>query len=275
MQLDRTNVVIRARSLSEIGDLALILIRCYPGAAIFGFALGALPWAILNLLLIGWIPLPHFSEGIHDEQMDAALNRYVFLMISLVILQAPIAGVLTTNLIGRTVFEQQVTWSSALADLRGTFRRWFWVLGVLRGPIPLMLILASNWGQEFAVGREVFIPILCLIIVAFQRGRRPFLPEILLLERCPLRSRSPEVISARRRSACAAWSAGRGTDRTFYRSFADDRRAVLSSPLFARLGPRRDARLVGLVTGRVLAVCPVIAVGGGGSERTDSVSQLS
>jgi len=201
VQLDRTNVVIRARSLSEIGDLALILIRCYPSAAILGFALGALPWAVLNLLLVGWIPLPHFSEGIQDEQMTAALNRYLFLMTSLVIVQTPVAGVLTTLLIGRTIFEQQVTWQSALADLRSTFWRWLWVLGVLRGPLPLMLVLASNWGQEFAVGREVFFPMVCLMLVGFQRGRRPFMPEILLLERCPLRSRSAEVITAGRRSA--------------------------------------------------------------------------
>ncbi len=201
MQLDRTNVVIRARTLTEIGDLALILIRCYPGAAILGFAAGALPWALLNWLLIGWIPLPHFSEGVHDEQMTAALNRYLFLMISLVSLQTPIAGVLTTMLIGRAVFEQQVTWRSVLADLRATFWRWFWVLGVLRGPIPLMLLLASNWGQEFAVGREILMPLACLLIAGILRGWRPFLPEILLLERCPLRSRSPEVITAGRRSA--------------------------------------------------------------------------
>lgn len=201
MQLDRTNVVIRARTLSEIGDLALILIRCYPGAAILGFAVGALPWALLNLLLIGWIPLPHFIEGMHDEQMNAALSRYVFLMISLVILQTPIAGVFTTMLIGRIVFERQVSWKDAWTDLRSTFWRWFWVLGVLRGPIPLMLVLASNWGQELAIGREIFFPIGCIMLAGFQRGGYPFMPEILLLERCPLRTRAPDVITARRRSA--------------------------------------------------------------------------
>lgn len=201
MQLDRTNVVIRARTLSEIGDLALILIRSYPGAAILGFAAGALPWALLNWLLVGWIPLPHFTAGIHDEQMNAALSRYLFLMTSLVIVQAPIAGVMTTMLIGRIVFEQQVSWKRAWADLRNGFWRWFWVLGVLRGPLPLMLVLASNWGQELAIGREVFIPVLFLFVAGIQRGWRPFMPEILLLERCPLRSRSPEVITARRRSA--------------------------------------------------------------------------
>lgn len=201
MQLDRTNVVIRARSLSEIGDLAMILIRHYPAAAIFGFTAGLMPWAILNALLIGWIPVTQFTLGFYDDEMSAELYRYVFLMITLVILQAPIASVITTVLIGRAVFEQQVTWRKAFAELRQTFWRSFWVLAVVRGPLPLMLILATNWGQEIAVGREILLPIFFLFLVAFQRGRRPFMPEILLLERCPLRAESPAVINARRRSA--------------------------------------------------------------------------
>ncbi len=201
MQLDRTNVVIRARSLSEIGDLAMILIRRYPAASILGFAIGLVPWAILNLVLVGWIPITQFAAGIYDDEMDAELNRYLFLMTTLVILQTPIAGVMTTSLIGRAVFEQRVTWRSACADLRQIFWRWFWVLGVIRGPLPLMLILASNWGQELAVGREILIPLVFLFLVGIQRGSRPFMPEILLLERCPLRTQSATVIQVGRRNA--------------------------------------------------------------------------
>lgn len=201
MQLDRTHIAIRARMLSEIGDLAMILIRNYPAAAIGGFVVGMLPWMIINALLIGWIPILQFNLGIFDDDMDAELWRYLLLMVTLVILQAPIAGALTTTLIGRSVFEDGVTWRSALKDLRSIFWRLFWILGVVRGPIPLMILIASNWGQDVAPIREVVIPILFLFAVGFQRGRRPFLPEILILERCPMRSRIAGVITAERRSA--------------------------------------------------------------------------
>lgn len=201
MQLDRTHIVIRARSLSEIGDLAMILVRNYPAAAIFGFIVGMLPWLLMNLLLIGWIPIVQFNLGIYDDEMDLDLNRYLLLMVTLVILQTPIAGVLTTTLIGRAVFEDGVTWRSAFVDLRKMFWRLFWVLGIVRGPIPLMILIASNWGEELVTFREIIFPVICLFAVGFQRGRRPFLPEILLLERCPLRAKMAGVITVRRRAA--------------------------------------------------------------------------
>ena len=201
MQLDRTHIVIRARTLSEIGDLAMILIRSYPAASIFGFIAGMLPWMLMNLLLIGWIPIEQFNLGIFDDEMDGELARYLLLMVTLVILQAPIAGVMTTTLIGRAVFEDGVTWRSAITDVRKMFWRLFWVLGVVRGPIPLMILIASNWGQQIAPWREIIFPITCLFAVGFQRGRRPFLPEILLLERCPLRAKMKGVITVGRRAA--------------------------------------------------------------------------
>lgn len=201
MQLDRTNVVIRARTLSEIGDLALILIRCYPKAAVLGFLVGALPWMLANTLLLGWIPLGVFMEGVFDEEASSELYRYYYLLITLVILQTPIAGAVTTSLIGRAVFEAEVGWRSTLAELRSVFWRVFWVLGVVRGPIPLMLILATNLGGEFALFREGWLPAMFLLWAAFTRSRRPFMPEILILEKCPLSSRTPQGLSALRRSA--------------------------------------------------------------------------
>ena len=201
MELDQTHVVIRTRSLSEIGDLAMILIRRYPAAAIFGFAVGAAPWIVLNTLLLGWIPISEFAHSPRYVPATGELNRYLLLMVTLVILQAPLAGVLTTTLIGRAVFEHQVTWRAAIDGLRPIFWRCFWVLGIVRGPLPLMLILVTNWGEPFAVGREGLVVVMWLIWVGFLRALRPFLPEILLLERCPLRSDSPDAITVRRRSS--------------------------------------------------------------------------
>ncbi len=189
MQLDRTNVVVRARSIAEIADLAMILIRAYPKSIILAFAVGALPWLLMNWLLLGNLVFSEFETfdySIEDGELSG-LWMYQWAMLVLVFLQTPIAGVLTTTAIGRSVFETQPTLSAAWKDARTHFWRWFWVLGVLRGPIPAMMIVAMFWGSDSA-GLELFLLLMLFGIYGLIRAIRPFLPEMLLLERCPLRA---------------------------------------------------------------------------------------
>lgn len=200
MQLDQTHVVIRARTLTEIADLAMVLIRAYPSAAIFGFAIGALPWAIANYFLLSYIPLDEFSYATYDEDMDSALFRYQLLMAILVFLQAPIAGILTTIYVGQAVFETRPTWRSVFQEARKTFGRWLTVLGIYRGPIPAMLFIVSSWAIE-SVEFEVIWPVFLAMGAMLMRSTRPFMPEIIALERCPLLVRgSSQAITASRRS---------------------------------------------------------------------------
>jgi len=200
VQLDQTQIVIRARSLAEIGDLALRVIHRFPAATLLGGLLGALPWALANTALIGWLVWSEWWGGLEDDDTVWQLARYHFLLITLVILQAPIAGSLTTIWIARAVFEPQVNWRSAVADWRKRFWVILWSLGVIRGPLPLMVALGIGWGQPFDSFRELILPLGLLVWAGFLRGRRPFLPEILLLERCPYFSKRPGVITARRRN---------------------------------------------------------------------------
>lgn len=200
MQLDQTHVVIRLRTLSEIGDLALVMIRRYPASLLVGFSLGALPWAIANGLLIGWIPVFESGYGLDDEEAIAEVIRYIAWMALLVMLQAPVAGVLTTLYLGQAVFEKRPTWSSVLTQFKSQFWRWLWALGVVRLAIPTMVMLAFRWGQPASSFWDAIVPIGLVIWLAIIRSSRPFLPEILILEQCPLRSKSESVITARRRS---------------------------------------------------------------------------
>lgn len=200
MQLDRTHVRIRPRTLSEIGDLALMLIRQYPQSLCVGFALGALPWVLCNWALLGWMPWSETIETVYDEETVQQRYRYVWLMASLVFLQTPLAGVLTTYYIGQAVFEQRPTWRSVFRETLRIYPRLLWSLGVVRGAIPAMLLVLSNWGEPIAVGREVLWVMLLLVWAMGIRGFRSFLPEILLLERCPIRAKKEDVLSANRRS---------------------------------------------------------------------------
>ncbi|TWU40331.1 hypothetical protein Q31b_36790 [Novipirellula aureliae] len=200
MQLDRTHVVIRRRALSEIGDLSLVMMRRYPSAILIGFFAGAVPWIIANAAVLYWIPILEWQHDLSDEQALAEIWRYLAWMTLLVILETPAAGIATTLFLGQAVFESQPTWASVFAETRRHFWRWFWKLGVVRLAIPTLVFLSFRIGQPAHGFFDIVIPIGILIAMAVFRSNRPFLPEILVLEQCPLRSSSDAVITAGRRS---------------------------------------------------------------------------
>ena len=200
MQLDRTHVVIRLRTLSEIGDLAMVMIRRYPASLLIGFTAGAAAWAIANALLLGWIPINEAAYGLDDEEAVFEVGRYMAWMALLVVLQTPAAGVLTTLYLGQAVFEHRPTWASVFGEAKRQFWRWFWVLGVLRFALPTMVLVAMRWGEPASVGWDIVVPIATLFVVAIVRSSRPFMPEILLLEQCPFNGDSESTITMARRS---------------------------------------------------------------------------
>ena len=200
MQLDQTHVKVRMRTMAEIGDLALIMVRRYPAAIWVGFVVGALFWALLDLLVLGWIPVNESSYGLDDEEAVLEISRYLVWMAILVMLQTPVAGVLSTLYLGLAVFEQRPTWASVGAEAKRGFKRWFWKLGIVRFALPPVIFLACRWGQPAHWFWDALLPLTILLWVSLVRASRPFLPEILLLEQCPIRSKLENVITASRRS---------------------------------------------------------------------------
>lgn len=200
MQLDRTHVVVRLRSMSEIGDLAMAMLRRYPAALLIGFALGSIGWILANAALLYWIPIREAEFGLQDEEAFYEVLRYVFWMATLVSLQAPAAGVLMTLYLGQAVFEQRPTWSSVYREAKRQFFSWFWVLGIRRLAIPAMAVVALRWGEPASLFWDLLVPILFLLAMVVHRGGRPFVPEILLLEQCPVRSKTKSSIPLALRS---------------------------------------------------------------------------
>ena len=200
MQLDQTHIVIRLRKFSEIGDLSLVMIRRYPEAILIGFTMGAVGWVILNTLLLGWIPWQESIYGLDDPAALGEISRYILWMTLLVILQTPAAGVFTTIYIGQAVFEKRPTWKTVTREVKRQFKRWFLVLGVYRLAIPAMIILVFRWDQPVSGFWDIFVPLVILIWIAIVRANRPFAPEIILLEQCPLRAASDSVITMPKRS---------------------------------------------------------------------------
>ncbi len=200
VQLDRTHVVIRLRTLSEIGDLSLVMLRRYPSALLVGFLFGALPWMLIDIAVLAWIPIDESRFGLDDDEAAVEMYRYLLWMIVLVISQAPAAGVATSFYLGQAVFEQRPTWSSVFTEVRRQFWRWFYVLGMRRLAVPILVVAMIRMFQPHDGLLDFVVPLGFLIAVIAIRNSRPFAPEILILEQCPLKSKQPHAITYGRRS---------------------------------------------------------------------------
>lgn len=200
MQLDRTHVVVRPRSNSELCDLSLLVLRQYFFPLCVAFAAGVLPFALINWFLIGGLPLESEFEGISDDETFGWRTQYLFQMAALIFLETPLAGVFATLYIGQAVFEQRPTWRQVRNDAAATWHRWIWVLGIVRA--PLLAILIVFWFQWLGEIDElaVFFLMLLVLFVACLRSFRPHAAEILLLERCPLRSKDTATLTFSHRS---------------------------------------------------------------------------
>ncbi|TWT69172.1 hypothetical protein [Crateriforma conspicua] len=199
MELDQTHVVIRKRLQTEIADLALVMLRRYPSALLVGFSLGALPWIIANGLLLYWIPWQEAQYTFADQDAAGEMWRCVAWMTLLVVAEVPAAGVWTTFYLGQAVFEKQPTWQNVRREINRNFLRWFLSLGVVRLPLPIMIVCLFRIGQAADPSVDLLLYLgIWLVLLAF-RSARPFLPEILLLEQCPRRSKDPNVVTLSRR----------------------------------------------------------------------------
>lgn len=189
MQLDQTRLVMRPRSMSEVGDLTLAMLRCYPRLIFQRFVLGAGLWALLNLLLLSWIPIREWRLGLNDDEAIFGLCRYISWMTLLVILQTPIAGSIVTLSLGKVIFEEKLNWRGACRELWGHRGALIEILAMQGLVLPVMLIALIRIGSPASMLWDLTIPVLTIVVLFFTRGMNPFKTEIILLEKCPIRKR--------------------------------------------------------------------------------------
>jgi hypothetical protein len=196
MQLDRTYIAIRPRSLFEIFDLALHVIRDHFRRLFVLWLIGATPLALLNWMLIGWMADVRFAN-------DDYLVAYFFLQALLIINQTQVASVFITAYLGAAMFEDQTLARQAIRKVFSTNPYLFWSHGVLRGVFPLILVV-SLIGEALAP-EDLVLSCLGATAVAgiglMVRVWRPFVNEILVLEKTPIKKRRGTAIRFAARSA--------------------------------------------------------------------------
>lgn len=174
MNFDSTHIAIRERGFAELLDLALQVIRWHAMPLLLALVVGALPWAVLN-----WLLLSHMlSDGIWTDP-----TGYIFGNLFFVALQAPFATGLMTLYLGQVTFSDRV-------DAWRLVRDFF-------GSLPQMLLMQG-------VARCITALLIVTLLMPYVMW--PYLSELILLERNPLFARrkknsaGPQRLSTGRRS---------------------------------------------------------------------------
>ena len=191
MRLDHTRIAIIERRQPEILDVALLVYRRFFVPVVGLTLVLGLPFGLLNHWLIAWM-----ATDMNDSQTMA---RYLWTMCMLVYIEAPLASVLTTSYIGKAMFFENPSTKELVVDVLKLSHRLLWIHGVWRGVLLALLGLYYTEPTEGLAPVEAFLPLGCILLF-LMRSLRPYINEILLLERSPLRTTKTNVISAGLRS---------------------------------------------------------------------------
>lgn len=198
MQLDKTRIAVRERGVFDTLDLALHVFRIHLEPLCITLLIGALPWALVNYFLTRWM-LPYDLNGLGFWEQVGILVRYIWTMTVLVCIQAPLASALATVYLGQALFVERPRVRDSYRDVLVMMPRLIWFHLFLRGILPaICLVVMVDRDSPFS-GSEVLL-LLLFVAVLLRRGTAPFLNEIILLERNPIRSNDPNVLTIRRRS---------------------------------------------------------------------------
>jgi hypothetical protein len=168
MQLDRQRIVIRERSYVDLLDLALRVVRAYAAPLAGLFLLGVVPAMLLNAYLLYGQDLQINESYIPGE--------YLFYMVMLVLIEAPLATAPITLFLGHSLFMERPRAGYLVKEFILSLPQMMLFQVVLRIPLLFGFI---TW--------------------MFLFGGWPYMSEVILLERNPLFRRRPGQMTTFRR----------------------------------------------------------------------------
>ncbi len=198
MQLDRTEIVVRARSGLELFDLSLRVLKRHLGAIALTSALFGLPLLLLDLWTVNWrLGEQGLNTAARYDQPTSTLGwRHALHMILLFSMQFPLISLPTTIFLGSRIFYQPLPLKELLRRLWTLAPRWLLVLGVFRWGL---VVVALEWmidrNADLDWLTEFFLIFVVSCVILFARALYPFAPEILGLELCPLRAQQAGQIT--------------------------------------------------------------------------------
>jgi hypothetical protein len=193
MQLDRTRIAIRERGLLETIDLALFVVREFALPILTCGLLAIVPLALINYALVGWMA-PSEVDG------EVLGFRYLWNMTLLIFLEAPVAAIFIVAYLGPALFLEERTIRQVVGDVLRQAAPLVLCQGLLRGVLIAWGLYLLTSREEASGWIEGFFMILLCLWSAAMRAFRPYINEIILLERNPLIPRGT-AITVNQRSA--------------------------------------------------------------------------
>lgn len=195
MQLDRTRIAVRERGVLDTMDLSLHVVRLYALPLLATMAMAVIPLAAINHLLLDWM-----LEAAYDRSEFPW--RFIYVITVLVYIEAPLASIFATSYLGQAVFLDTPRLRDVFVDVVKMFPRIAWCQLLIRGVAPAwLLLLCVERYDEFNFLLEGFLLVVLLLIAVCLRVARPFVNEIVLLERNPLSSKNKLAMTVGRRSS--------------------------------------------------------------------------
>ncbi len=192
MEFDRTAIRVRERGANETLDLALHVIVRWWWPLWKSFLVVVVPLAVANGLLMEWVFARVELDSLSTIELWGTVFRYGLNMALLVILEAPLASSLMVPRLGLLVFEPDAVRDRTRRTVpwRPLARLWSAQL-LFRGVgIGVLLLVSAYMGVPDYYSPQEFVLLMLVTVVVFVRTARPYLPEVILLEKLA-RSASP------------------------------------------------------------------------------------
>jgi hypothetical protein len=201
MFINQTEISIRERGKRELFDLALHVARRHFRPLCTALLIGVAPFAAFNAWAL---------SGMRWDRYDfESAFEYVTYMTLLVFIAAPLATSLMTIYLGQILFRSRPTARELIRELARSSGQLLWYQGVVRGSLLVLAAAALNRWDDYDGVAEFVIWAVAIWAVA-TRGVRPYLNEVILLERNPRRANVATKMTTARRNA--ALHAGFGGD---------------------------------------------------------------
>ncbi|MDZ4847849.1 MAG: hypothetical protein SGI77_01020 [Pirellulaceae bacterium] len=194
MELDKTAIVLKQRSLLDLIDLSLVVLRVYWKPLLGYAAIGVVPFLLLNFfalrLIVDYDSILSYDYMIFEE--TPLRIRYVLFLAGLVFIQTPVAMLGVTYYLGQALFLKQPTLREFRETVWQVFAGIVLVLGLFRfcAIAPIVVALLPAYGEYSAILELFWLGFVAFGIAVSVRSVRPFAPEILVLEQPPLRAKA-------------------------------------------------------------------------------------
>ena len=211
MELDNTRITIRERGLLDTLDLSLHVLREFVQPVFWLTLAAVIPLGILNYWLLGWMVDPQVFDYTEYRLYEWSAPdwakriytmlpwRYLFDMALLVFIEAPLASVFVTAYLGEAVFMQKPTFRQVLGTVLRHSPGLILCQLLIRGILPAWVLVGMMDRYGNNVGIEVWLWFLAIYSALF-RALRPYINEIILLEKNPIRARGASTITINKRS---------------------------------------------------------------------------